>query len=219
LGTETPFPKRLEREETYQLSKAYRAVFEKVLAYARETVADASGGRHRQRVRWWSALALLRSLASSPEAAAATLRNRAASADTATAEEADAVGRRTVLDDMVQDGAGEIDAAPGAAARPVSDEAAPGDPRLLRLAHEAEKLAGKDDVKLTKATAFLKELVKAGHHPIVFCRFIPTADYVGAEFRTKLGQDGEGAVVTGIPPPEEPEARGSARAAARERRQ
>src|SRR5262249_54439790 len=42
LGTETPFPKRLEREETYQLSKAYRAVFEKVLAYARETVADAS---------------------------------------------------------------------------------------------------------------------------------------------------------------------------------
>ena len=207
LGTETPFPKRLECEETYELSKPYRVLFEKVIAYARETVRDASGGQHRQRVRWWSALALLRSLASSPMAAAATLRNRAATVDTVTPEEADAVGRRTVLDDTTQDAVGEIDAAPGADARPTSDEASAGDPRLLRLAREAEALVGKNDTKIVRATGFVKDLVKAGHHPIVFCRFIPTADYVGAELRAKLGKDVEVAVVTGILPPDDREAR------------
>ena len=56
-------------------------LFDDVLAYAREQVRDGAGGAHRQRVRWWSALALLRALASSPAAAAATLRTRAANAE------------------------------------------------------------------------------------------------------------------------------------------
>ena len=80
LNADTLFPEREEKEESYQLSKEYKRFFDRVLRYARETVADDSGGRFRQRVRWWSALALLRALASSPAAAAATLRNRAASA-------------------------------------------------------------------------------------------------------------------------------------------
>ena len=57
--------------------------------------AGAGRSHHRQRVRWWSALALLRSPGSSPAAAAATLRTRAATADTEDAEEADDVGERS----------------------------------------------------------------------------------------------------------------------------
>ena len=56
--------------------------------------------RQRQRIRWWSALALLRSVASSPAAAAMTLRTRAIDANTP--EEADAIGQRAVLD-LVED--------------------------------------------------------------------------------------------------------------------
>src|SRR5439155_8530001 len=80
LQAETFFPEREEKEESYRLTPEYKRFFERVLAYARETVKDASGGHVRQRVRWWSALALLRSIASSPAAAAATLRSRAATA-------------------------------------------------------------------------------------------------------------------------------------------
>src|SRR5439155_7040351 len=51
---DTPFPGRQVSEATYSLTPEYRALFEKVLAYARETVADpGAGGAHRQRVRWW----------------------------------------------------------------------------------------------------------------------------------------------------------------------
>ena len=75
LDIDTPFPERDDSEETYKLSSDYRRLFSRVLDYARETVRDpADGDRRRQRVRWWSALALLRSMASSPAAAAATLR-------------------------------------------------------------------------------------------------------------------------------------------------
>lgn len=69
----TPFPDREEAEESYRLSDDYRRLFLDVLEYAQERVLDKSGDRRSQRVRWWSALALLRSLASSPAAAATTL--------------------------------------------------------------------------------------------------------------------------------------------------
>ena len=55
-----------DRRSDYSLSPAYQALFDDVLAYARETVRDADGGALRQRVRYWSALALLRALASCP---------------------------------------------------------------------------------------------------------------------------------------------------------
>ena len=84
------------------------------MRYARETVTDPlDGNRHRQRVRWWSALALLRSMASSPAATVATLRSRAAAADTETAEEADEIGRHTVLDLVDHDAAEGVDLVPG----------------------------------------------------------------------------------------------------------
>ncbi|MHB1583622.1 MAG: hypothetical protein ACYCU7_16125 [Acidimicrobiales bacterium] len=49
---------------------------------------------------------MLRSLASSPAAAATALRNRAAPAQTTTVEEADGAGRRSVLDQDHADDAG-----------------------------------------------------------------------------------------------------------------
>jgi hypothetical protein len=96
--TDTPFPKREAPRSTTTSAALYREFFDRVLAYCREQVRDPAIGKHRQRVRWWSALALLRGLASSPAAAAATLRNRAAAADTDTEADADEAGRRAVLD-------------------------------------------------------------------------------------------------------------------------
>src|SRR5258708_32964054 len=53
LHQETPFPERVEREDYYTLTADYRKLVDKVMSYARETVRDTSGGRNRQRVRWW----------------------------------------------------------------------------------------------------------------------------------------------------------------------
>lgn len=205
LGTETEFPEREEAEETYKLSAEYRKLFDRVLNYARETVVDESGQRHRQRVRWWSALALLRSLASSPAAAAATLRSRAAVADTETPEEADQIGRQTVLDLEDDEIAEKMDITPGCDVDDLSDDT--GNRRkLLDMARAADKLEGEKDNKLLKATDLIKSMVQDGYSVIVFCRFIPTAEYVAKYLREKL-RGVEVEAVTGLLPPADRETR------------
>lgn len=209
MKTETPFPAREDAENTYALGEKseYKLFFDRVLAYARETVTDPEGGRFRQRVRWWSALALLRSLASSPAAAVSTLRNRAFAADTETPEEADEIGRRTVLDLDLEDVAESEDLIPGSDPGEQDPSVAKTRQRLLRMAREAEKLMGKKDLKLQKAIPVVKDFVKEGFHPILFCRFIPTAEYVAEALREALPKEVAVAAVTGTLPPAEREQR------------
>src|SRR5262249_289727 len=78
LETDTPVPERKDKEATYSFDNEYRALFDDILAFAREYVSSSEDGQRRRRVRYWSALALLRCVSSSPAAAAATLRSRAA---------------------------------------------------------------------------------------------------------------------------------------------
>lgn len=209
MKTQTPFPKREDAEETFTLGQDsdYKRLFERVLKYARETVADPEGGKFRQRVRWWSALALLRSLASSPAAAAATLRNRASAANTETTEEADEIGRRTVLDLDIEDVAEGEDLIPGSDPGEEDTAAHRNRRRLLQMAKAAEALKGKKDAKLQKAVKLTKAFIKDGFHPILFCRFIPTTEYVALALRNALPKDVAVSAVTGILPPAEREER------------
>jgi superfamily II DNA or RNA helicase len=202
LDSNTPFPKREDREDSYKLSPEYKRLFERVLDYARESVLDATGGQFHQRVRWWSALALLRSLASSPAAAAATLRNRAAPAEAENPEEADEIGRRTILDIIVDESADGSDVTPGSDPGGEEDEGQRNRRRLLEMARVADDLLGEKDEKLNKAVDLVKGLLIEGYHPIVFCRFIPTAEYVATELRKRLPKDVEVMAVTGLLPPE-----------------
>ncbi len=101
---------------------------------------NASGGNQfHQRVRWWSALALLRSLASSPRAAATTLRNRASTVSAETPEEADEIGQRTVFDMTDDENPEGMDVAPGSDA---GEEVVGGSNRrqLLEMARIAKSL-------------------------------------------------------------------------------
>ncbi|WP_289009995.1 helicase-related protein [uncultured Thermomonospora sp.] len=193
LDEETPFPEdRESKEVSYRLSEEYHRLFQAVLSYARERARDDRDGAVRQRVRWWSALALLRSLASSPRAAAQTLRTRAANLDAATVAEVDELGRAAVLDLTDDDSAQATDAAPGAD----TEESEP-QRRLRRMAEQAEALEGKADTKLAALIKIVEELLRDGYNPIVFCRFIPTAEYVAEHLSKALGAEVAVEAVTG----------------------
>ena len=203
LHTDTPFPSREEKEESYSLSTDYRKLFQRVLDYARELVNEPAGDRRRQRVQWWSVLALLRAMASSPAAAAATLRTRAASLDTETADEADEIGRRAVLDLAEDESAEAIDLSPGSDAEDVPDEQARHRRLLQELARSADAVRGPSkDWKLRLLIDELKPLLEAGFHPIVFCRFIDTADYVAKALTDALPGVTVSAVTGQLPPAE-----------------
>jgi len=203
LQTETTFPDREDAEESYKLSEPYKRLFRKVLEFASELVSDESGNKRNRRVRWWSALALLRAMASSPAAAAATLRNRAATADAENDADIEELGRRAVLDQEELEITEVFDMTPGG--NPSEDDDKVSE-RLKRLGREAEKLSGKDDAKLQKAIKLIKAVVKDGYNPIIFCRFIDTAEYVASYLRDAL-KNIEVAAVTGTLPPKEREGR------------
>lgn len=205
LDAITPFPERDTAEETYKLTDAYKRLFDRVLAYARETVLQPGEG-YRQRVRWWSALALLRSLASSPAAAAATLRSRAATTEADTEEDVDEIGRRTVLDLMNDESAEGIDVIPGSDIGELAGDEISHRRRLLDMARAAEALQGEADSKLHRLIAIVKDLLREGYNPIIFCRFIPTVDYVTNALR-EATRGVEIAGVTGMLPPAEREER------------
>ena len=196
LNEDTAFPDdRLFKEEPYRLSPAYRALLDDAIAYASERVTDANG-RRDQRVAWWSAIALLRSMVSSPRAAAQTLVTRSESAAASTPEEADALGW-PVTADMADDNLAGIDASPGAdATTPSARSQAPS--RLRELAERASALEGPgEDRKLALLAKTVKKLLDDGYHPIVFCRYIPTAEYVAEHLDGKLGRKTQITAVTG----------------------
>ena len=196
LQAETNFPEREEAELTYGLSVEYRRLFNDVLAYARQSVRSPVTGQHQQRMRWWSALGLLRTLASSPPAAAATMRNRTVTAEAATPEGVDEIGHRHLLD--MDDTEKAIDVVPGS----VTSRTVP--KQLRGFAERADKLAGAADHKLTGLVPVLKGLLRDGFRPVVFCRFIETAEYLGAELRRRLRRPKtEVLVTTGLLPPAE----------------
>ena len=206
LGEDTPFPDRLEKDSTYRVSPEYKALFEDALSWAREATAEGPEGSRERRVRWWSALALLRCLGSSPASAAATLRQRASAAETDTPAQADEVGRQTVMDLADEGGESSDDTVPGSDTGS-EERANPQRRRLLEMARKADALMGAKDSKLQEVIPLVKELLAEGHNPIIFCRFIPTAEYVAKALKEKLGSSAIVECVTGLLPSAEREER------------
>lgn len=207
------FPDRLSREAAYKLGGEWGALFNDVLDYAQkivESVRDES--ILKQRMNWWAALALLRCISSSPAAAAAALRTRIRALsegdEQARLAALEQTGAETVFDGDADGDLSTDDSQPGAL---IVDETAahPDAPILADFLKRAEALRGPEkDGKLKALTAQIDEIVKGGHNPVVFCRYIPTAHYVGEHLRNRFGRDGcVVEVVTGELAPEEREAK------------
>ncbi|MBV6695897.1 DEAD/DEAH box helicase [Kitasatospora aureofaciens] len=199
LAEKTAFPAdRYFKDETYKLSPAYRALLDDAIAYASDRVEAAGAqGKREARIAWWSAIALLRSLVSSPRAASQTLTTRSATAVAVSAEEADRLGAPLTSDSADSDTLEGLDVVPGAE----TDDAGA---RLAALAQRAAGLEGAEhDLKLKALIKHLKALLADGYNPIVFCRYIPTAEYVAEALQGKGGVKATVAAVTGTLSPQQ----------------
>lgn len=188
MGTETRFPKRDPKEETYTLSKEYRKLFDDVLTFTREVVLESGLTKPRQRVRYWAALALLRFVMSSPSAARLAFSKREDKVRPQAGEETadDPTRQREMMDPLVEEGV--LDSVPGAAVAVGEADLSDSERRRLReFARRAEEIRGAErDFKIHKAADLVADLLKHGYHPIVYCRFIATAEYVAEELKTRL---------------------------------
>ncbi len=187
LGEDTPFPDRDNEEIQYAMSPAYLALYEDIIGFCRQIVAGVSG--QRQRVRYWAAVSILRCVLSSPAAAEATLRARANRLAESQREE-----NASVQEFIAQalDADAETDSPPDYA-----PTAALADPDAALTRHELRRLDGflsrarelrgtQADAKLAKCRDAALDMVERGYRPIIYCRFIATAEYVAEQLSAAL---------------------------------
>jgi hypothetical protein len=211
LGSDTPLPQRAPQEVPYDLGTSYHNLYQDVVRFTRELVGQGGLAAPRQRLRYWAALALLRSVMSSPAAAMQALDRRASrqhaelsaiDGEEISVELVDELRRPEVLD---PDG-DEVtrDELPIAAVEEgLGDQTNAGRRRLLAMRRAAEALQGVGpDHKLAALVRVVGDLLQEGRHPIVFCRFVATAAYVGEHLRTAY-PGVEVATITGTTPDEE----------------
>jgi superfamily II DNA or RNA helicase len=179
MGEDTPFAKREAGEISYELGQAYAIFFDQVLDFARKLVTSDSGSEREQRVHYWTALGLLRGIMSSPAAGAEMLRNRLESTPT---EQED--NQENPVHDS-SDGF-LLDVTPSQTVEQVS-WSDPQKRQLSNFARQLESLAGpKHDGKLEAAAKTLAEWLRDGFQPVVFCRYLATARYVGEQLGSLL---------------------------------
>ena len=202
LGNETPFPERESLELPYRLSKEYRALFEEVYNFARSLVktADDRLSYAQRRGRYWSALALIRCIMSSPAAAIATLTRQASkhSDISELISDIDEELLGTYVYDLTEQEQA-TDALPTIAVEQGQQSYADTDRRKLKaFVQSAEKLQGEKDTKLQQAISTVESLLKDGSNPIIWCRYIATANYVAGALKQKLERRGSNIRVLAI---------------------
>ncbi|MCH8066235.1 MAG: DEAD/DEAH box helicase [Chloroflexi bacterium] len=202
MGEDTPFPRREASERSYKLSSEYQKLFEDVLAYCRESVAGDDGAAQRQRVRYWAAIAILRCLLSSPAAAEAMLEKRRERKETAAGAEPSDVDPESYADAILDSAEDDqpSDYVPSAALDDPSAQFTPAELRRLDEFLKRARALGdpSKDAKVAEATDVVSELLSEGHSPIVYCRFIATAEYVAQQLQSALGKKHPGLKVTSV---------------------
>ena len=163
------FPTREEAEEAYVLAGEHQAFLELTLDYCTDVVEKAGSDERRQRLAFWGTLALMRCVGSSPAAALKALNTRANGAEIDI----------EALFDGSEEAFGSDDTEP----------TAPEDGDLAALIDLARRLVDRpnDDPKLAALVRRLRPLLKEGFSPIVFCRYISTAQWVGKALEKALG--------------------------------
>jgi len=155
------FPKHETTESAYRLSQAHLDFQEAVLDYCFGVVSRAGSGLQERRLAFWGTLALMRCVGSSPAAALSALRNRISN-------ESDRLEPQIFDEDSDDEDAVDIEPSTGFET----------DPALLALVARAEELVHKADPKLTALIDALTPLIKKGANPVVFCRYLATAEHV-----------------------------------------
>lgn len=186
------FPQHESSELKYRLTGEYEEFYGRILDYCAEVIESVEGDT-RKRLAFWGTLALMRCVGSSPAAAARALKTRA-QLDPSSVSEGE-LSAQTLDDEELS----ENDLEPASGIE---------DANLLSLIATADRLSAEvtQDPKFKALIKALEDLLKKGHSPVIFCRYIATAEQIGAALQ-KFASKHVVEVITGSMPSEEREIR------------
>ncbi len=183
LDEETPFPKRTMEELPYTLSASsdYYKLYQEVLKFARG-ISTEGITENKARIKYFAALSLLRGVMSSPLAGFEMLQKRKAKI----AENGEITDEEVKDNPVVE----RWDEQSDSEQIEIIERADLSDSEwstLNRLSLKAQELTNiEKDQKVKRAVEQIKLWINKGHSPIVFCRFIATAQYVAKILKENL---------------------------------
>lgn len=199
MGEDTPFPERESEEISYSLSAKYQDIFNDILNFAQGITKRKEEKKNLQRMNYWTALALLRGVMSSPAAGVEMLNNRLFRNNEPDTEEIEIETNPLLDDDYGSDG----DYTPASVinkAKLTSTE----NKTLSELTSKLEDVKNINaDNKLKLALKTITGWLKEKYNPVIFCKYIATAKYIGeflAPELKKLFKDIDVQVITSEDP-------------------
>jgi superfamily II DNA or RNA helicase len=177
------FPERITSDCTYRLSLLYKQLLAETYNFCSEVVqSEESPDKRMKRVRYWGALSLLRCVMSSPDAAISALRARREGREESEEDE-DFSPLVFEPSERMPD-----DSQPTTAIDALDLSLSESERRKLRqLERIAEEIKDKgEDNKVRECVRLVRNLLLEGYKPIVWCRYIATAEYVAEELRKSL---------------------------------
>jgi superfamily II DNA or RNA helicase len=186
LDEETPFPKRTTEELPYTLSASsdYYKLYQDVLKFARGINTEGVT-ENKARIKYFAALSLLRGVMSSPAAGFEMLQRRKSKIT-----EPDEITADDVTDNPVVEKWDELNDSEQVEIIDRADLSQSEWNTLHRLAQKAAELTKiEKDQKVKLGAEQIKLWINKGQSPIVFCRFIATAQYVAKILKEYLPKD------------------------------
>ena len=183
------FAEHQTKEAPFLLAGDFAKFQDAVLDYCLSVTERAGSDQRHRRLAFWGTLALMRCVGSSPAAALSALQNRLGGA---AGEEA----IEPVVFDAEDGVLNESDVEPATATETGEEVAILN--KLIELARTLNAQRD-DDPKVKKLLSELRPIIKEGAKPVIFCRFIATAEALGEILRAAFPKSMV-AVVTGTLP-------------------
>lgn len=186
---DTPFPEREQKEVEYNLSDDYKKIFHDLLLFARESEIKDAESNSKVKFKYFAILSLLRGVMSSPSTGIEMLSKKATQFDETIDEDQETIITNPVADtDAVDSDAAPIN---------LFDKLELKSSEAKLLKDIAERLDRVKDNKAAEALKVVKKWIADEFNPIIFCRFISTAKYLGEYLKNNLPQNTGLLVVTG----------------------
>lgn len=183
LNEKTDFPERDSKEIGFSLNEDYQFFYNSLLQFARGISADGATNEQTKLLRSWAAISLIKGAMSSPAMAMEMLQRRREKLDEGMAEltgeepiELSLFENLEQIEDMPRQDIVE------AIAFSQSEKTV-----LEALYQQADVLyQNHSDQKIEVTIKLIKQWIKEGYDPIVFCHYIPTANYVAEQLKAAL---------------------------------
>lgn len=186
MGEDTPFPKRDAGEYQYDLSPKYADFYEKVLSFALGLIRGTNQKSGKARYRYWSALALLRGVMSSPATGLEMINKKIAGKESELLDENEFIPDADINPIMDEDYGSAKDFTPTSVFEK-SEWSTNENRELAYLAKDIEQLHGiEHDHKAARTLEIISKWLKEGFNPVIFCRFIGSANYLGDVLKPHL---------------------------------